>query len=71
MKKYMENNNDSPYIWAVKLGKIPRSSPSLWVLSRFRDTPGKRHVTCINFCFYLKEGRKFNISYVGNIFEHR
>ena len=61
MKKYEEicgkyENNDSPYVWAVGLGKISRSSffrggegEGWFAISRFRGTPEKRHETCQKF----------------------
>jgi len=47
-------NEDSPYIWAIGLGKISSSSSYLggggawFAISSFRDTPEKRHGTCQN-----------------------
>ena len=58
-RKYEEicgkyENKDSPYIWAVGLGKISSSSSYFgeggwFAISRFRGTPEKRHETCQNF----------------------
>jgi len=51
-------NNDSPYIWAVGLGKIPSSSSHPrgegWfaAISRFKGTPEKRLKTCQNLKKY-------------------
>jgi len=59
MKKYegicgKYENKDSPYIWAVGLGKILSSSSYFeagrgmgwFAIFRFRGTPEKRHETC-------------------------
>ena len=57
MKKYKGNmkkyeNKDSPYIWAVGLRKISRSSfyfgwgGEWFAIFRFRGIPEKRHEIC-------------------------
>ena len=88
MKKYegilngkYENKNsylwNCPYIWAMGLTKILRSSLYLggegrgvrFAISRFRGTPGKRHETCQHDLYFLawpiNWTRNWGIPWVG------